>query len=175
MHIDTFDSAFDQPQPQTTTATYTALPEGRAEVEIKAASIGNVSWKVTDKNPSGECLKLRLSGGRQYAFVFCDLPKDRPYLFKALAAALGIGADADGKTTLPQPHELVGRAAMVEIGHHINSRGETKATVRKWLPVDPPAAAAPQAPAPRRAAASVARRTETHRIAPLMPDDDIPF
>lgn len=118
MTIDAFDELFDSVAPQAAPPTdYSVIPEGRAEVEIVAASIGDVAWKVTDANPQGTCLKLRLSAGRGYSFVFADLPRDRPPLFKALAAALGIAPGADGKVTLPQPHELVGRSVAVEIGH----------------------------------------------------------
>lgn len=136
MTIDTFDEMFDKPQARPTAATYAVVPEGRAEVEVKAASIGDVPWKVNEKNPTGACLKLRLTAGRQYAFLFADLPKDKPFLFKSLAAALGIQPGADGKVTLPQPHDLVGRTALVEIGHFQSKRGETRACVRKWLPAE---------------------------------------
>jgi hypothetical protein len=186
MIIDAFDSMFDKPQARPADATYAAAPEGRAEIEIKAASIGDVPWKVNEKNPTGACLKLRLAAGRQYAFVFVDLPKDKPFLFKALAAALGIQPDADGKVTLPQPAELVGRTALVEIGHYQTKRGETKATVRKWLPAN---VVATPAPAPATAAWERDDRQEQRQPPPQQrpanrsrnavpqygADDDIPF
>lgn len=168
MTIDAFDQVFDKPQPR----TYAVAPAGRAEVEIRAASIGTVPWKVTDANPTGECLKLRLSAGREYSFVFVDLPRDKKFLFRALAAAMGIQPDADGKVTLPDVAELVGRTASVEIEHFQTKRGETKATVKKWLPAEASSATAASTP---RAAAARPRRTAAQRITAQMPDDEIPF
>lgn len=174
MHIDAFDALFDQPQaspPQTRAVDYAVIQPGRAEVEIVAAEIGDVAWKVTDANPSGTCLKLRLSAGRGYSFVFADLPRDRTFLFKALAAALGIAPGADGKVSLPQPHELVGRTVAVEIGHFQTKRGETKAAVRKWLPA---ASTAPATASTSRAPAAVTRATAASAKQELA-DDGIPF
>lgn len=183
VNIDSFDEAFSKPQ----TRTYTLVPAGRAECEIKAASIGDVPWKVTDANPTGACLKLRLSAGREYSFVFVDLPRDKKFLFRALAAALGIQPGADGKVTLPEPHELVGRTVFVEIEHFTTKRGETKACVRKWLPAS---TATPSAPAPATAAWEHDARQEQRQPRPAPPqqvrrspnampqygaDDDIPF
>lgn len=171
MPIDAFDDIFTKPQPQATpkqATDYAVIQPGRAEVEIVAATVGDVPWKVTDANPTGACLKLRLSAGRGYAFIFEDLPRDRTYLLKALAAALGIAPGADGKVTLPPPHELVGRTVSVEIAHYQTKRGETKATVRKWLP-------ASEAAAPTPAATSRPRPAATHRAAEQLTDDSIPF
>lgn len=183
MHIDAFDSLFEQSQPQTPAPQYAVVPEGRAEVEIKAATVGNLAWKVSDANPDGTCLQLRLSAGRQSSFVFADLPRDRAPLFKALAAALGIASDADGKVTLPPPHELVGRTVTVEIGHYQTRRGETRACVRKWLPAS---TAAPPVAAPawehddrqeQRQPQKPQRPQTRSRSAPpdIGVDDDIPF
>ena len=64
MQFDTFDDLFDSPAtaaPAATAATYQIIPQGRAEVQIVAASIGDVQWKASDDNPAGTCLKLRLS------------------------------------------------------------------------------------------------------------------
>jgi hypothetical protein len=171
MHIDAFDALFDQPQaspPETRATDYAVIPQGRAEVEIVAAEIGDVPWKVSDANPAGTCLKLRMSAGRGYAFVFADLPRDRTFLFKALAAALGIAPGPDGKTSLPQPQEMVGRTLAVEIGHYQTRQGETKATVRKWLP-------ASNAATTLKAATSRPRAAATHRAAEQLPDDGVPF
>lgn len=114
--------------------TYAIVPQGRAEVEIMAASIGDVPWKVTAANPTGECLKLRLSAGRETGFVFVDVPRDCKWMVRALGTALGIQPGADGMVTLPDAHELVGRTVAVEIKHFQTKRGETKAGVAKWLP-----------------------------------------
>lgn len=167
MIVDAFDQNFEQRSPR----TYTIAPQGNREVEIVAADIGTVAWKTSEKNPSGECLKLRLSAGREYGFLFADLPRDRRYLFKALAAALGLEPDADGKVTLPEPHELVGRGVLVEIDHYQTRRGETKACVRKWLP----ATAAQPTAKPQRPKATAPRRTPGAAITSRLPDDDIPF
>ena len=101
------------PQPR----TYAIAPQGRAEVEIRAASIGDVPWKVSPTNPTGECLKLRLSAGRDRGFLFVDVPRDCKWMVRALGTALGIQPGADGMVTLPDAHELVGRTVAVEIKH----------------------------------------------------------
>ena len=172
MQFDTFDDLFDSPAtaaPAATPATYQIIPQGRAEVEIVAASIGDVQWKASDDNPAGTCLKLRLSAGKGFAFVFADLPRDRKFLFKALAAALGIQPGDDGKVSLPQPHELVGRTALVEVGHYQTKRGETKACVRKWLPAE--SVQPPHKPRPPRQAVQRSRNA----VPQIGVDDDIPF
>jgi len=168
MIVDAFDQNFEQRSPR----TYSVVPEGRREVEIVNAEIGNVAWKTSDKNPSGECLKLRLRPGREYGFVFVDLPRDRTYLFKALAAALGLEPDADGKVSLPQPHELVGRSVIVEIGHYQSRSGETRATVKKWVP----AITSQPSATPQRSKPSAPRRSPGAAITARLPDGgDIPF
>ena len=59
-----------------TVSSYEPAPAGEASVEIVAASIGDVAWKTSDDNPRGECLRLRLSAGRDYGFIFTDVPLD---------------------------------------------------------------------------------------------------
>ena len=167
MNLDDFDDLFEtSDSPAAAPTQYEVIPEGRADVEILAASIGDVAWKATDSNPSGACLQLRLIAGRQYSFVFADIPRDRKPVFKALAAALGIAPDPSGKIKMPQPPELVGRRVAVEIGHYRTKTGDTKATVKRWLP------AAPAAQAKAKPAASRPRASQP--VVNLAPDD-IPF
>ena len=168
MHIDAFDELFDTAEPPATRAAeYAPIPEGRAEVEIIAASIGYVAWKASDANPRGTCLKLRLSAGRGYAFVFADLPRNRTALFRALATALGIAPDSARKVSLPKPEELVGRTVAVEIGHFKTRAGATKAGVKKWLPPAAP-------PRTTRAKPASTKPRGADRPVDLDPDD-IPF
>lgn len=147
MSIDAFEELFSaqQPVPQPAAAhAYAVVPQGVAEVEIVAATIGDVAWKKSESNPTGQCLKLRLRAGREYAFMFADIPRDKSFLFKALAASLGNVAGADGKVSIGPVEGLVGRRVRVEVGHYQSKAGETKACVAKWLP---PVQAQPTPPA----------------------------
>ena len=139
--IDCFELGFDEPVPTAAKPeqprTYAPLPIGQHEVEIIAASVGDVEWRANTNNPRGECLRLRLSGGRDYGFVFVDVPRDRQWLFKALAASLGLEPGPDGRISIGPAESLVGRLARVEIGHYRTKAGETRATVKRWLPAAP--------------------------------------
>jgi hypothetical protein len=181
--IEFFDSACEQlnePAPR----TYDVLPEGEHELEIIAASIGTVEWKTSTENPTGECLRLRLSAGDGTAFVFADLPRDRKYLFKALAASLGLKPGPDGKVSLGTPEALVGRRVRVAIGHYVTRAGETRANVKRWLPATAPASPAPVPAARPTIAEVIERKPATRRSHATKPatsfvatgdDDDIPF
>lgn len=175
--IDCFDVGFEAsaPSPPQEPRKYALLPLGEHVVEIAAASVGDVAWKVSDENPRGQCLRLRLSGGREFGFVFADLPRDREWLFKALAVALGLEPGEGGRISIGKPDSLVGRSARVEISHYTTRAGETRANVKKWLPVITAAikptsstrapAAPPRTPAAKAAAAWRATAEP----------DDIPF
>ena len=185
--IDAFDIGFDEPTPAPSTVApparqYAALAEGTHDVEIVAASVGTVAWKTSTANPTGECLRLRLSGGRDVAFVFADLPRDRKFLFKALAASLGLEPGPDGKLSIGPAEGLIGRRARVEIGHHKTRAGETRANVKRWLPAAPaPSTAAPVSTASRPSAPTKAApcRTQATKAAAAFretaADDEFPF
>jgi hypothetical protein len=175
MTIDAFEELFNAQQaaPQPAAArTYAVAPQGIADVEIVAASIGDVAWKASDANPAGTCLKLRLSAGREHSFIFADLPRDKSFVFKALAAALGIAPGADGKVSIGPVEALVGRHVRIEVGHYQTKTGEQRACVRKWLP---PVAAQPATkpiPATATKPAATAARTSKPQWECA---DDIPF
>lgn len=167
MTNDSFDDLCEQPQPPSAASyTYAILPEGQVDVEIVAASIGDIPWKACDANPTGTCLKLRLSAGRQFAFVFCDLPKEKSFLFKALAEALGMTPGADGKVSIGPVDALVGRRVRIEVGHYQGKNNERKACVRRWVPAAA-SPAAPQAPKPAKTTRSTKPQWDH--------EDDIPF
>jgi hypothetical protein len=185
--IDAFDIGFDDLAPAPSTPApqarqYAVLAEGTHDVEIVAASVGTVAWKTSAANPTGECLRLRLSGGRDVAFVFADLPRDRKYIFKALAASLGLEPGPDGKVSIGPAEGLIGRRARVEIGHYTTRAGETRANVKRWLPASPAPSTAAPASAPSRPStptkAAPCRIQSTKAAAAFRAtaaDDDIPF
>jgi hypothetical protein len=152
--IDQFENSFDDRQPPASPAPiardYPPAPQGECTVEIVRAERRDVPWRTSDHNPRGECIVLRLAAGQGHAFVFADLPVDKPWITKHVAAAVGIVIDQC------VPEELVGRLARVEIGHYTTRDGRTKAVVRKWLPGRP----APQ----QRQAAGDATPTLTDAI-----------
>ncbi len=171
MTIDAFDAMFDdKPQPPQSSGNYAVLPAGPADVEIVAASVGDVPWKASPTNPTGACLKLRLSAGREFSFVFADLPRDMKPLFHALAAALGLKPDAAGKISLGPIDQLVGRQLRIEVAHYQSKTGDKKACVRRWLPEGKPETAAPTADTPARKPAALSRNA-----VPEWQSDDIPF
>ena len=178
MTIDAFDEIFDAPaasQQTTATRTYSVAPAGIAEVEIVAATIGDVPWKKSDANPTGTCLNLRLSAGREYSFIFADLPRDKKPLFRALAAALGVVPGPDGKASIGPAAGLIGRVVRVEIGHYQTKSGDTKAGVTKWLPpVAVEQVTQTSAPTSAPVAAKPEKRASTS-TPQWSHDDDIPF
>jgi hypothetical protein len=124
--IDAFDAAFDQPaQPA---REYETAPPGEYRVEIMKAERKRLPWKVSDTNPYGDCVSLRLRVGPAYGFVFVDVPDDLPWLARAVAQAVGL----DGDELVPD--RLVGRQARVLIKHYTRRDGSRKATVGRWLP-----------------------------------------
>jgi len=140
--IDRFEAGFDTPpaQPAPLARTYDLVPRGTCRVEIVKAERQAVPWRATTENPAGECIVLRLRAAAGYAFVFVDLPDDKPWLRQHVARAVGIAVDQC------VPEELTGRHAHVEIEHVQLRDGRTKAVVRKWLPArtPPPPPAQPQ-------------------------------
>ncbi len=163
-------------------SNYEPAPAGEIEVEIVAASIGEVAWKASDDNPKGECLRLRLSAGRDYGYVFADVPLDWGRMLDAVRAATGVSGDM-------VPEELTGQRARVVLKHYTAKDGSTRATVAKWLP-RPKRVSAPKGdqsatlvdaikewertppPAPRQSPAVKPSRNAPSKYGP---DDDIPF
>jgi hypothetical protein len=180
--IDRFDAGFDTPpqQPAQPARTYDLVPRGTCRVEIVKAERQAVRWRATTDNPAGECIVLRLRAAAGYAFVFVDLPDDKPWLRQHVARAVGIDVD------LCVPEELTGRQAHVEIEHLQLRDGRTKAVVRKWLPARtppaPPAGTATLVDAiedwrnsnPAKAAPPAAKRSR-NAVPQCVADDDIPF
>lgn len=144
---------------------YEVAPAGEIEVEIVAASIGEVAWKASDDNPKGECLRLRLSAGRGFAFVFADVPLDWPSMLRAVRKAVG----AVGDKLVPEG--FTGQRARVVLKHYTAKDGTTRASVAKWLPRPKPERA-PATPAVVKAGS-----VKVSRNAPPSygADDDLPF
>lgn len=156
---------------------YQPAPAGEIEVEIVAASIGTVSWKVNDANPTGECLRLRLSAGRAYAFVFADVPANWRGSMQAISAAVGIPVEQ------LRPEVLIGRRARVTLRHYTAKDGSTRAAVARWLPaagdagqaVAEPAAATTPASAAQPAAPPATAKVSRNAPHAFGSDDDLPF
>ena len=161
---------------------YEVPPAGEIEVEVVAASIGDVAWRASDDNPRGECLRLRLSAGRAFGFVFADVPLDWGRMLDAVRAATGVSSDI-------VPEEFTGQRARVVLKHYTAKDGSTRASVAKWMP-RAKRVSAPQgdqsatlvdaikewerapASAPRKSAVAKPSRNAPPKYGP---DDDIPF
>ena len=144
---------------------YEAAPAGEIECEIVAASIGDVAWKVSDDNPRGECLRLRLRPVGNFAFVFADVPLDWGRMLDAVRKSAGVEGEE------PLPEAFVDKQARVVLKHYIGRDGGTRAAVAKWLP--------PANPEPKQATPAIVKQaaTKVSRNAPptFGADDDIPF
>jgi hypothetical protein len=184
--IDAFDSLFEESTPSTPQPApareYEVLAEGVHDLEIVAASVGEVAWKASDENPQGQCLRLRLSAGRGIAFVFVDIGREKKWLFKALAASLGLEPGPDGRLSIGPPEQLIGRRVRVEVGRYRTRAGETRANVKRWLPAAPvPSTAAPASTTSRSSnpAKAAACRTPAAKAAAVFresaADDEFPF
>lgn len=141
------------------------VPAGVRMMSILAAEEGPNEYKVSDENPQGLCLKLRLtdaSGG--YKFVFDDLPQHLGWRARQLADALGIQPDASGRLSI-DPATLVGRDVNVEVAHYTSKAGKVSAVVKKYLPPTHKAKSAPVA----------SRKSVAQKITATLPDDEIPF
>lgn len=146
---------------------YQPAPAGEIEVEIVAASVGEVAWKASDDNPRGECLRLRLSAGRDYAFVFADVPLDWHRMLEIVRKATGVTGDI-------VPAALIGQRARVVLKHYAAKDGSTRAAVAKWLTRHAATndGTGTQGPASAKPATATVSRNAPPQIGP---DDDIPF
>lgn len=136
------------------------VPAGTHRMVIRSAEEGPNEYKVSDTNPTGECLKLRLATVEgNYRFVFDDLPKHLGWRAANLADALGIKS-VGGRLTLT-PDDCREQIVTVEISHYTSKAGKTSAVVKRYVP------------------ASVAEKTKpaTPRARPVAAGatDDIPF
>lgn len=154
------DFSYQQDE-QTVAPERDILPAGVHEMEIRHAEEGPNSWKTSEDNPEGLCLKLRLAAGN-YRFVFDDIPQHLGWRAKQLADSLG--DPADGSSISLDPDDLIGRTIRVEISHYTSKVGKLSAVVKKYLPAKAKAVA--KATKPRVTAVQVAN---------AMSDDDIPF
>jgi len=134
MNIDAFDAEFNQPAaPAATSRGYAVVPAGEVTVEVVAADIADVPWRTSDDNPRGTCLRLRLSAGRSFGFIFVDVPHHLTWLRRAVAAALGLTDDE------LEPGAAIGGTARVVVKHFTARDGTVKAGVARWLPRRPAA------------------------------------
>ena len=158
---------------------YEPAPAGAIEVEVVAASIGEVAWKASDDNPKGECLRLRLRPAGNYAFVFADIPLDWGRMLEAARAAVGASSDYT-------PAEFIGRRARVVLKHYSGRDGTTRATVARWLPLPVPvsdgkpatltdAITAWASEPPKKPLSKPASKPSRNAVPPCGAADDIPF
>lgn len=140
------------------------VPPGIHEMEIRHAEEGPNSWKTSEDNPDGMCLKLRLALGN-YRFVFDDIPQHLGWRAKQLASSLGVGAD--GTALSLDPDSIVGKTVRVEVVEYTSKVGKTSSVVKKYLPAQEKATAKPAKQAKPRSAAV--------QITNDMSDDDLPF
>jgi hypothetical protein len=155
------DFIIQDEQSQPVTMEREIVPVGVHDMTIKHAEEGPNEYKVTDTNPDGMCLKLRLAtASGNYKFVFDDIPKHLGWRAKQLADAVGVTA-AGGKVSL-EPDALVGATVTVEVSHYTSKSGKVSAVAKRYVPCE----AKPQPKAKPRTVAARAATAST---------DDIPF
>lgn len=141
------------------------VPAGTHEMVIRSAKEGPNEYKRCDENPTGKCLKLRLSTVQgNYRFVFDDIPAHLAWRAANLADALAIQA-VDGRLTLT-PDDCLDKVVTVEVSHYTSKAGKTSAVVKRYVPAGK---AKPKPPAATRTRAAAV--TAASNLA----DDDIPF
>lgn len=146
---------------ETATIDRDIVPAGTHQMQIRHAEEGPNQYKVSDDNPEGMCLKLRLATVTgNFKFVFDDIPQHLGWRAKQLAEAIGI-EPANGRLALT-PDDLVDQTLTVEISHYTSKAGKVSAVVKRYVPGTPTAKpkAKPRTPAARIATAAT---------------DDIPF
>lgn len=135
------------------------VPPGVHTMTIRHAEEGPNEYKVTDENPQGLCLKLRLSAtSGDYRFVFDDIPKHLGWRAKQLADALGVSAS--GTKVSLDPESLVNRSLTVEVSHYTSKAGKVSAVVKRYMAGQ--TAAKPKASQPRQPAAKPANLDPDH-------------
>lgn len=124
------DDDFSQAPP---TQEREIVPVGTHRMVIRYAEEGPNEYKVSDTNPTGECLKLRLATVEgNFRFVFDDLPKHLAWRAANLADALGI-KPVDGRLTLT-PDDCREQTVTAEITHYTTKAGEVRAQVKRYVP-----------------------------------------
>lgn len=142
------------------------ISEGTHVLEIAHAEEGPNSYKIADNNPEGWCLKLRLTKGSEYRYIFDDLPQHLGWRAKQLAAALGIEPDGDELSI--DADSLVGRSVKVLVEHYTSKAGRLSAVVKKYLPADKDE---PQS----RLVAAASKKMGMKAVKLDDDDDDVPF
>ena len=99
------------------------IPEGRQTVEVHACQIRDVHWKVSDENPTGECLTFQLKQGES-AFIWADIPTNWNKLRSIVSSAIGAALD--------DPGALVGLTCEIEVVHRETQKG-MRAYVHRWV------------------------------------------
>lgn len=154
---------------QTVTTERDIVPAGLHVMRIVNAEEGPNQYKVSDENPEGLCLKLRLATVTgSFKFVFDDIPKHIGWRAKQLAVAVGI-LPVGGKLSL-SPSDLHEQTLAVEISHYTSKAGKVSAVVKRYVsPSEAPAAAS--TPAAKQAVKAATRK----QLVKTAADDDIPF
>ena len=137
------------------------VPAGVHEMEVVFSEDGTNQYRKTDENPDGDCIKLRLSLGREYGLVFEDLMADMPgWRAAQVAAAFGVNPE-DGL----EADDLLGKTVKVQIGHFDRKAGGQGATVKKFFP----------APVSKAPAEKKPRKTNAVALTDEVDDGDVPF
>lgn len=153
---------------QSATTERDIAPAGIHVMRIVNAEEGPNQYKVSDNNPEGMCLKLRLAmQSGNYKFVFDDIPRNLGWRARQLAEAVGI-LPAGSKLSL-SADDLHDQTLLVELSHYTSKAGKTSAVVKRYVPASQAATTAVQAKPAEKPAAR--RRAEPISSVP----DDIPF
>lgn len=146
----------DDDKPQDAAAGDAPLPaDGRHSGTIKVAEIKDLAFKVSDKNPTGKCLVVKV------AIKGCRLIEDIiPVIYRGAIEAVCRAARV---ATTAGPADMIDAEVQVETTLAVSAKG-TEYCRTKWLPGPP--GVAPK-PAPKQARKPAAAKQ--------LDADDIPF
>jgi hypothetical protein len=116
--------------PAIDTADKPQLPDGKHTGEIVSAKVKGVKFRVSDKNPDGTCLEVKVVvAGYQpvEALIPCDWRGQIESVCRSASVPVP-GRDDDWDERV-----LVGRAASIDVVHAIAKSGREYVRVEKWI------------------------------------------
>ena len=145
------------------------LPDGEHVGKIVVAEVKNLDFKVSDSNPTGKSLVVKIAvNGYQLAEDI--VPVQLRGVIEAICRSAGIERPAKGETHAAFCERLRGQSAPVDATHVIAPSGREYVRL-KWLPGVKPL------PAALKAETRTAPKAKPAKAAPPADEfpDDIPF
>lgn len=104
-------------------------PDGRHAGEIVVAEERELSFKVSDANPSGNCLVVKVQIPK-FQRVETIVPAQMRWLVETICRAASVNPPKRGEDW--SPGQLVGRQVVVEVVNGVGKSGKPYVRVDKW-------------------------------------------